>query len=95
MWNCDTTEKDHISEFNQHMKSDKMSYIIYVDMESLIKKTEGCSNNAENSSTTKIGEHTSKGYSKSKIWAFDHMKMFCESWRKHVKNIIAFEKKKR
>ena len=29
------------------MKSDKMPYIIYVDMESLIKKPEGCSNNAE------------------------------------------------
>ena len=29
-------EKDKILEFNQYMKSDKMSYIIYPDMESLI-----------------------------------------------------------
>ena len=29
-------EEDKILEFNQYMKSDKMSYIIYPDMESLI-----------------------------------------------------------
>ena len=27
-----------MSEFNQYMKSDKMPYIIYVDIESLINK---------------------------------------------------------
>ena len=31
-------EKDKILEFNQYMKSDKMAYIIYADIESLIKK---------------------------------------------------------
>ena len=30
--------KDNILEFNQNMKSDKMPYIIYTDIESLIKK---------------------------------------------------------
>ena len=30
------SEKDNILEFNQYMKSDKMPYIIYVDIESLI-----------------------------------------------------------
>ena len=30
--------KDNILEFNQNMKSDKMPYIIYADIESLIKK---------------------------------------------------------
>ena len=43
------------------MKSDKMSYIIYADVESLIKKN-GCAKNPKNS-TTKIGEHISCGYS--------------------------------
>ena len=28
--------KDNTLEFNQYMKSDKMPYIIYVDIESLI-----------------------------------------------------------
>ena len=37
-----SSEKDNILElnryFNQYMKSDKMPYIIYADIESLIKK---------------------------------------------------------
>ena len=32
------SENDNILEFNQYMKSDKMPYIIYSDIESLIKK---------------------------------------------------------
>ena len=32
------TQKNNVSEFNQYMKSDKMQYIIYVDIESLIQK---------------------------------------------------------
>ena len=31
------SEKDNISEFNQYMKSDKMVYIIYADIDSFIK----------------------------------------------------------
>ena len=49
--------KGNILQFNQYMKSDKMSYISYADHESLIKKIDGCANNPEKSSTTKIGEH--------------------------------------
>ena len=32
------SEKDKKLEFNQYMMSDKMPYIIYTDIESLIKK---------------------------------------------------------
>ena len=32
------SEKDNILEFNQYMKSDKMPYIIYADIESLLQK---------------------------------------------------------
>ena len=39
------------------MKSDKIPYIIYADIDSLIKKINGCANNPEKSSTTKIGEY--------------------------------------
>ena len=49
-----TSEKDNILEFNQFMKSDKMLYIIYADIESLIKKLDRSADNPENSSTTKI-----------------------------------------
>ena len=34
-----------------------MPYFIYAEIESLIGKLDGCVNNPENSSTTKIGEH--------------------------------------
>ena len=92
------SEKDNISGFNQYMKSDKVLYIIYADTESLIKKKDGCVNNPEKSSTTKIGEHIPCGYSMSTIWGFDHsedkhtfyhgkdcMKKFCASLREHIK----------
>ena len=55
------------------MKSDKISYIIFADIESLIKKIERCENNPENSSTRKIGENIPCGYSMSTIYAFDHI----------------------
>ena len=68
------SEKDKILEFNQYMKSDKMSCIIYAEIVSLIKKIGGCANNPEKSSTTKIVEHIPCGYSMSIIWEFGHMK---------------------
>ena len=46
------------------MKSHRMPYIIYADLECLIKKIDGCENNPENSSTTRIGDHITCGYSK-------------------------------
>ena len=52
-------------EFNQYMKSGKMPYIMYAAVESLIEKINGCANNIENSSTTKLGEHIACGYLKS------------------------------
>ena len=101
------SEKDNILEFNQCMKSDKMPYIIYADIESLIRKIDGCANNLEISSTIKIGEHIPCGYSMPTIWGFDHiedkhtlyrgkycMKKFCTSLREHAQNITDFEKKK-
>ena len=45
------SEKDNILEFNPYMKSDKMTYIIYVTK--IITEINGCVNNPKNSSTTK------------------------------------------
>ena len=52
------SEKDNILEYNQYMKSDKIPYIIYADIESLGEH---------------LGEHIACRYSMSTIWAFDRI----------------------
>ena len=72
-----------------------MPYITYADIESLIKKIDGCANNPDKSSATKIGEYIPCGYSMSTILAFDSIKtkqtLYCEkdcmkikrTWKKY------------
>ena len=36
-------------KFNQYQKSDKAPFIIYIDLECLMKQTDECENNSENS----------------------------------------------
>ena len=103
-----------ILEFNRYQKSGKAPLIIYADLECLIEKIackkiiNGCKNNPENSSTTKVSEHIQSGFSMSTISSFksienehdiyigiDCIKKFCESLREHAMEIISFEKKKR
>ena len=80
-----------ILEFNQYQKSDKAPFIIYVDLECIIEKIDGCKNNPENSSTTKLSEHIPSDFSMPTISLFksiqnnhdvyrgkDCMKRFCE-----------------
>ena len=45
---------NRILEFNQYQKSDQALSIIYADLECKIEKIDGCKNNPENSSTTKV-----------------------------------------
>ena len=86
------SEMGKILEFKHYSKSNKMPYIIHADIESLIRKIDGCANNPEKSSTMKISEHIPWRYSVSTIWRFNHieskytlyhgkdcMKKFCES----------------
>ena len=39
------SKKNNILEFNHYMKSDKIPYIIYADIESLIRKIDECASN--------------------------------------------------
>ena len=84
-----------------------MLYITYADLESLIKRIDGCANSPDKSSTTKIGERILCGYSMSTIQTLDgtvnkhniyrgenYMKKFCESLREYAMEMINFEKKK-
>ena len=57
-------------EFNQYQISDKAPFIIYKDLECIIKQNDGCKNDPENSSPTKISEHFPSGLSISAISSF-------------------------
>ena len=59
-----------ILEFNQYQKSDQAQAVIYADLECLIEEIDGCKNNLENSSTTKVGKHIPSDFSKSTISSF-------------------------
>ena len=69
-------EKGNLLEFNQYMNSDQITCIIYADIESLIKKIDGCAKN---------GEYIPRRYSVPTIWAFDITE------NKHTLNFISWE----
>ena len=96
-----------ILKFNQYQKSDKVQFIIYADLECIIEKIDGCKNNPENLSTTKVSEHIPSGFSMDTISSFrsienkhdvyrdkDCMKKFCEFLREHAIKIINLKKTK-
>ena len=99
------SEDTKILEFNQNQKCDKSHFIIYADLEYMIEKIDGCKNNPENSSTTKVIEHIPSRFLMSTISSFtsienkydvyrgkDYMKKFCKSLREHALKIINFKK---
>ena len=84
------SEDTKILQFNQCQISDKAPFIIYADLDCITKKIDGCKNNPENSSKTKVREHISSGFSMSTTSLFrnienkhdlyrgkDCMKTFC------------------
>ena len=52
------------------IKKYKAPFIIYTDLECLIEKIDGCKNNSENSSTSKVSEHMPSDFSMSTISSF-------------------------
>ena len=91
------SEDTKILEFNQYQKSDKASFIFYVDLECLIEKIDWYKNNPENSSTTKMGEHIPQGFSRYKILSFMvyievniAWKSFVNFLRQHTTEIMNF-----
>ena len=99
-------EDTKILEFNQYQRSDKAPFTIYVDIGCIIEKIDGCKNNPENSSTSKVSEHIPSCFSMSTRSSFrsidnkhhmyrgkDCMKKFYEFLREHAMKIINFKKK--
>ena len=71
------TEKKKILGFNQYMKSDKMPYIIYSDIESLNRKLDGCANNPENNENNE----NRRAYF---LWKFNVNDLWILSYRKQA-----------
>ena len=61
------SEDTKILEFNQYQKSGKVPFFIYADLQYIIKKIDGCTNNPENSRATKVRKHIPSGFSMSTI----------------------------
>ena len=90
-------EDNKILKYNPGERPMKVPFIIYADLECLLKKLKTCHNNPEKSSTTKINKHTSSGYStKNKLDYYRGkicLKNFCQDLGEHATKIIDYEKK--
>ena len=64
------SEDTKILLFNQYQKSGKARFIDYADLECIKEKIDGCKNDPENSSATKVSEHIPSGFSLSTISLF-------------------------
>ena len=64
------SEYTKILEFIRDQKSDKAPFIIYEDLECIIERIDGCKNNSENSSATKVSEHVLSDFSISELSSF-------------------------
>ena len=98
---------NNIIKYNRREKSLKLPFVIYADLECLLKRISPCENNPNESSTTKINKHTSSGYSIFTSCSFDKsknklnyyrgkdcMKKFCKDLREHATRTINYEKKR-
>ena len=97
---------NNLIKYNQGEKSLELPFIIYADLECLLKKIDTCQNNPELLSTTKINQHIPSGYSIYTNCSFDKsnnklsyyrgedcMKRFCKDLKDHATKIIDFKKK--
>ena len=101
------SEDNKVLELNQYQKSDKAPFIICARLECIKEKIDGCKNNPENSSITKISKHIPSGFSMSTISSFRSIENehdiyrgkdcgveFCDFLREHAMKIINFIKEK-
>ena len=97
---------NNIIKYNSGEKSLELPFIIYADLECLLKKIDTCQNNPDLSSTTKINQHVPSGYSIYTNCSFDKannklsyyrgedcMKRFCKDLKDHATKVIDFKRK--
>ena len=93
------SEDTKISKINQYQKSDKAPFIFYAGLECFLEKIDGCKNNPENASTTKVGEHIPSDFSMPKILLYKSIENMLDvykvkDWMKNFCELIYFKKKK-
>ena len=97
---------DNLIKYSQGEKSLKLPFVIYAELECILKEIDTCQNNLDLSSTTKINQHIPSGYSIYTSCSFDKynnklsyyrgedcMRRFCKDLKEHAIKIIDFKKK--
>ena len=74
-------EDNRIIKYDQGEKSIKLPFVIYADLECLLKKKGTCQNIPNESSTTEINKHTPSGYSLYTRCSFDKSKNKLDYYR--------------
>ena len=100
-------EKSASIKYHPGVKSMRVPYAIFDDIESLRKKMDTCTNNPDKSSTTQLNKHEMCDYSLVTHCSFDEknnaidyykgkdcLKTFCQDLKKQAKSIVGFEKKR-
>ena len=100
------SNSNNLIRYNQGDKSLKLPFIIYADLECLLKKISTCKNNPDLSSTSKINQHVHSGYSIYTSCSFDKsqnklnhyrgedcMRRFCKDLRDHPTRIVDYNRK--
>ena len=104
--NIEMPSPNNLIKYNQGDKSLKLPFIIYADLEFILKKIDTCQNNPDLSSTTKINQHIPSGYSIYTSCSFDKynnklsyyrgedcLRRFCKDLKDHAIKIIDCKKK--
>ena len=99
-------EDNKILKYVSGEKPLKVSFVIYADLECLLKKTNTCQNNPDKFYTGKKATHRPSGYYLTTCCSFDKslneqkyyrgedcMKIFCKDLRDQAMKIINYEKK--
>ena len=82
-------ENNKILKYNPREKSLKVPFIIYADLECILRKMNACQVNPTKSYTKKKAEHEPSGYSQVKSCSFDKSKNECIYYRgQDYKNIL-------
>ena len=82
-------ENNKILKYNPREKSLKVPFIIYANLECILRKMNACQFNPTKSNTEKKAEHEPSGYSQVKGCSFDKSKNECIYYRgQDYKNIL-------